>query len=201
MATENSTPAAAPAEPAAVHQDASAASDTAAPAPPTDALPVKPSSTTATPVEQQPQQPTQDSGSNTQAQTSDPSSKPPASTSDSHATESTKQTSPEVDNSKPKDFDGEIATTSELPAPELIKKLDEYVVLDRHGKTHTFKSLHSGRNVARRMLVIFVRHFYCGVRPPETPSTCSLTDRPRTARTTSAPSASPSQRMPSSACP
>ncbi|KAH7362586.1 AhpC/TSA antioxidant enzyme-domain-containing protein [Plectosphaerella cucumerina] len=87
---------------------------------------------------------------------------PPSVSSDTHGSDTAKQRSLEIDLSHPEDFEGEIATSSELPPPELVKKLDNYVVLDRHGKTHTFKSLHSGRNVARRMLIIFVRHFYCG---------------------------------------
>ncbi|KAJ6440259.1 fmHP [Purpureocillium lavendulum] len=68
----------------------------------------------------------------------------------------------DIDKSKPQDFDGELATTDELPSPETLRKIDNYVVLDRHGKTHTFQSLYSGRNVARRVLVVFVRHFFCG---------------------------------------
>ena len=69
----------------------------------------------------------------------------------------------EIDKTKPVDFEGEIATTNEIPSPETLKKLDNYLVLDRHGKTHTFKSLYAGGNVARRVLIIFVRHFFCGV--------------------------------------
>lgn len=68
----------------------------------------------------------------------------------------------DVDHTKPEDFEGEIDTTNELPSLEHIKKLDDFVVLDKHGKSHTFKSLHSGANVARRVLIIFVRHFFCG---------------------------------------
>ncbi|ROT35491.1 hypothetical protein SODALDRAFT_257222, partial [Sodiomyces alkalinus F11] len=68
----------------------------------------------------------------------------------------------EIDTSRPQDFDGAIGTTDKLPTQEILRKVDDYVVLDRHGRTHTFKSLYSGRNVARRMLIIFVRHFFCG---------------------------------------
>ncbi|OLN85620.1 Thioredoxin-like protein AAED1 [Colletotrichum chlorophyti] len=68
----------------------------------------------------------------------------------------------EVDNSQPVDFEGEIATNNDLPTPETLKKIENYVVLDRHGKSHKFKSLYTGRNVARRVLIIFVRHFFCG---------------------------------------
>lgn len=69
----------------------------------------------------------------------------------------------QIDKTKPEDFDGEIATTNELPSPEQIKQIDNYIVLDKDGKSHTFKSLYSGTNVARRVLIIFVRHFFCGV--------------------------------------
>ncbi|EFQ35083.1 hypothetical protein CGRA01v4_11740 [Colletotrichum graminicola] len=68
----------------------------------------------------------------------------------------------EIDNTKPADFEGEIQTNNDLPTPETLKKIENYVVLDRHGKSHPFKSLYTGRNVARRVLIIFVRHFFCG---------------------------------------
>lgn len=67
-----------------------------------------------------------------------------------------------IDKSQPEDFEGEVATTNELPPPELIKKIEDYIVLDRHGKSHPFSSLYTGSNVARRVLIIFVRHFFCG---------------------------------------
>ncbi|KAH7325819.1 AhpC/TSA antioxidant enzyme-domain-containing protein [Stachybotrys elegans] len=67
-----------------------------------------------------------------------------------------------VDKSMPEDFDGEVSTTNELPSAEIVKKIENYIVLDRDGKSHTFKSLYSGPNVARRVLAIFVRHFFCG---------------------------------------
>lgn len=63
----------------------------------------------------------------------------------------------------PPDFQGEVLSNNELPSPETIRRIGDYIVLDRHGKTHTFKSLYTGRNVARRVLIIFVRHFFCGV--------------------------------------
>ncbi|KAK2593882.1 hypothetical protein QQS21_008402 [Conoideocrella luteorostrata] len=68
----------------------------------------------------------------------------------------------EIDKSKPEDFDGEVATTNELPSEETIKKIENYTILDKDGKTRTFKSLYSGNNVARRVLVVFIRHFFCG---------------------------------------
>ncbi|KAK4191468.1 AhpC/TSA antioxidant enzyme-domain-containing protein [Podospora australis] len=62
----------------------------------------------------------------------------------------------------PLDFQGNVDSNNDLPSPETIRKIDNYIVLDRNGKSHTFRSLYTGKHVARRVLVIFVRHFYCG---------------------------------------
>ncbi|AEO63516.1 uncharacterized protein THITE_14178, partial [Thermothielavioides terrestris NRRL 8126] len=62
----------------------------------------------------------------------------------------------------PVDFDGAVDTNHDLPTPETIRQIDNYAVLDRHGKSHTFRSLYTGPHAARRVLLIFVRHFYCG---------------------------------------
>ncbi|KAK3996762.1 thioredoxin-like protein AAED1 [Cladorrhinum sp. PSN332] len=68
------------------------------------------------------------------------------------------------DGTNPLDFTGSVDTTNlhALPSPATIRKIDRHLVLDRNGKSHTFRSLYTGRHVARRVLVIFVRHFYCG---------------------------------------
>jgi len=62
----------------------------------------------------------------------------------------------------PPDFQGEVATNNDLPTEAVIRKIQDYTVLDRNGKTHPFKSLYSGHNVPRRVLIIFIRHFFCG---------------------------------------
>ncbi|CAN8106199.1 unnamed protein product [Discula destructiva] len=62
----------------------------------------------------------------------------------------------------PPGFEGGVLSNDDLPSQETIRRISDYIVLDRHGKSHTFKSLYSGRNVARRVLIIFVRHFFCG---------------------------------------
>ncbi|TLS23806.1 hypothetical protein PpBr36_08200 [Pyricularia pennisetigena] len=67
-----------------------------------------------------------------------------------------------IDDVNPRDFAGEVQSNNDLPSAATLRKIENYVVLDRHGKSHTFRSLYSGRNVARRVLVIFVRHFFCG---------------------------------------
>ncbi|PTB68538.1 hypothetical protein BBK36DRAFT_1191112 [Trichoderma citrinoviride] len=68
----------------------------------------------------------------------------------------------EIDKTRPQDFDGELQTNNELPSAEVQKMIEDYIVLDKHGKSRTFKSLYMGPNVARRVLVIFIRHFFCG---------------------------------------
>ncbi|KAH7148458.1 AhpC/TSA antioxidant enzyme-domain-containing protein [Dactylonectria macrodidyma] len=68
----------------------------------------------------------------------------------------------DINTSQPEDFEGELATNNELPTRETLRKIGNYNLLDRDGKTHPFKSLYTGSNVARRVLVIFVRHFFCG---------------------------------------
>jgi hypothetical protein len=66
----------------------------------------------------------------------------------------------------PLEFEGSVDSNNELPSSETLRKIENYVVLDRHGKTHTFRSIYTGEHVARRVLIIFVRHFFCGVSRP-----------------------------------
>lgn len=61
------------------------------------------------------------------------------------------------------EFSGDIETTNALPTAEMISRVENLPVLDKDGRSRPFKSLYSGPNVARRVLVIFVRHFFCGV--------------------------------------
>ncbi|KAL7623017.1 hypothetical protein AAE478_006696 [Parahypoxylon ruwenzoriense] len=66
------------------------------------------------------------------------------------------------DSVNPQDFQGEVQTTNDLPTVETIRKIETYTVLDCDGKSRTFKSLYAGHNSARRVLIIFIRHFFCG---------------------------------------
>lgn len=70
----------------------------------------------------------------------------------------------EIDKSRPEDFEGEVQTNNEIPSAQTLKEIEDFIVLDSDGKSHAFKTLYSGTNVARRVLVIFIRHFFCGVR-------------------------------------
>lgn len=62
----------------------------------------------------------------------------------------------------PEEFDGELNTTDEIPSQEVLKRVENLSVLDEDGKAIPFKDLYNGPNVARRVLVIFIRHFFCG---------------------------------------
>jgi hypothetical protein len=66
-----------------------------------------------------------------------------------------------VDNTT--EFNGDVETNNVIPSQELLRKVADYPVLDKDGKSRPFKSLYAGPMVARRVLVIFVRHFFCGV--------------------------------------
>ncbi|KAG5950915.1 hypothetical protein E4U53_004177 [Claviceps sorghi] len=72
--------------------------------------------------------------------------------------------SPPIDPSKtqPRDLEDEVCTNDDVPSAETVAKIENYRVLDRHGKSRPFRELYRGNGATRRTLVIFIRHFYCG---------------------------------------
>ncbi|KAG4431496.1 hypothetical protein IFR05_013026 [Cadophora sp. M221] len=60
------------------------------------------------------------------------------------------------------DFSGDVNTNNNLPSQETLKRVENFPILDQDGRSIPFKNLYTGPNVARRVLVIFIRHFYCG---------------------------------------
>jgi hypothetical protein len=66
-----------------------------------------------------------------------------------------------VDNTE--EFNGDVNTNNEIPSQEDLARVEKLTVLDKDGKTIPFKDLYNGPNVARRVLIIFIRHFFCGV--------------------------------------
>jgi hypothetical protein len=58
------------------------------------------------------------------------------------------------------------STAEQPPSAETLRKVDDYTVLDKKGKKHTFRSLYAGPESTSRVLVIFIRHFFCGVSFP-----------------------------------
>ncbi len=67
---------------------------------------------------------------------------------------------PSEDAVNPTDFDGAVRTNNKPPSRDTLKRIADLPVLDRDGKTHPFHSLYAQPG---RTLVIFVRHFFCGV--------------------------------------
>ncbi|TVY83031.1 Thioredoxin-like protein AAED1 [Lachnellula suecica] len=65
-----------------------------------------------------------------------------------------------VDNTA--EFNGDVNTNNEIPSQETLRKVEGLTLLDENSKTVQFKELYNGPNVARRVLVIFIRHFFCG---------------------------------------
>lgn len=49
------------------------------------------------------------------------------------------------------------------PSAENLRRVADYKVLDSKGEAHTFKSLYDGPDSTKRVLMIFIRHFFCGV--------------------------------------
>ena len=67
------------------------------------------------------------------------------------------------------DFSGEVNTNNNIPSQETLKRVENFPILDQDGRSIPFKNLYTGPNVTRRVLVIFIRHFYCGVCSPSIP--------------------------------
>ena len=67
----------------------------------------------------------------------------------------------------PADFKGNIRVDDKLPTRKELAKAGEIEVFDKDNKAHKFSSLYTHTDgVARTCLVIFIRHFFCGVSPP-----------------------------------
>ena len=102
------------------------------------------------------------------------------------------------------DFVGDIKVNNNPPTKATLEKVADLPVLDANKKSRTFKSLYAdNEDGPRRVLICFIRHFFCGVRPPFSPlhkqSSLPLTNISpnRTAKNTSAPSQPPSAPPPS----
>jgi hypothetical protein len=70
-----------------------------------------------------------------------------------------------VNEAKPESESKE-STAEQPPSAETLRKVEDYTVLDKEGKKHTFRSLYAGPESTGRVLVIFIRHFFCGVSFP-----------------------------------
>jgi hypothetical protein len=51
----------------------------------------------------------------------------------------------------------------ELPSKEALDKAGEHMIQDENGNEIAFKTLYTDKPADERQLIIFVRHFFCGV--------------------------------------
>ena len=64
------------------------------------------------------------------------------------------------------DFAGDIKVNNNPPTKATLEKIADLPVLDANKKSRTFKSLYAdNEDGPRRVLICFIRHFFCGVRP------------------------------------
>ena len=94
------------------------------------------------------------------------------------------------------DFKGNIKVNNNPPTKEDLEKIADLPVLDKDGKKHTFKGLYAdNQHGPRRVLIIFIRHFFCGVCSPTNTfflPRMTLTNNRRTVRNISVPLHPPS---------
>ena len=57
----------------------------------------------------------------------------------------------------------EVLSNDKLPSVDTIRKVEDYTVFDNKCEKHSFKSIYDGPGSTERVLVIFIRHFFCGV--------------------------------------
>jgi len=81
----------------------------------------------------------------------------PATEHASTAPSSNSETEPELD------FQGDVLVSNDIPTQTDLDKCADLLVLDAQGTSRPFKTLYAGEGVAPRQLIIFVRHFFCGV--------------------------------------
>ena len=77
----------------------------------------------------------------------------------------------------PPDFKGDIKVNNNPPTKGDLEKVADLPVLDQNRKKYTFKSLYAdNQNGPRQVLVIFIRHFFCGVCMPPPPHFLAMRD-------------------------
>ncbi|KAI9680628.1 MAG: hypothetical protein M1817_004068 [Caeruleum heppii] len=60
------------------------------------------------------------------------------------------------------DFAGDIQVTNDPPTAADLDRVADLVVLGADGSSVPFRSLYEGEGKAKRVLVVFIRHFFCG---------------------------------------
>ncbi|KAJ5380747.1 uncharacterized protein N7496_003175 [Penicillium cataractarum] len=92
-----------------------------------------------------------------------PVANPPAVSNNPNSNPST-ESAPVVDDVKVADTNkpNETPSNDRPPSVDTIRTVEDYEVLDNKGEKHSFKSIYDGPDSTGRVLVIFIRHFFCG---------------------------------------
>lgn len=161
---------------------------TTKPTAPPPAAPAAPQASTAQPPSRPPSRPPSQAVPNTEPKTSTSNDAPGSETPPFSPTSQTPVLQKEQE-----EFEGTLDVNNDVPSEKDLKRVEDLLVLDAKGQSRPFKELYMAPLVAPRQLVIFIRHFFCGVskcldapvcaRAPET-----LANTLRTARNISAPS-------------
>jgi hypothetical protein len=93
------------------------------------------------------------------------------------------------------EFEGTIDVNNDIPSEKDLQKVGDLLVLDAQGQSRPFKELYNAPHVAPRQLIIFIRHFFCGVSTVNQLGHGCLLTSPRTARNSCARSRPPSHPM------
>lgn len=63
-----------------------------------------------------------------------------------------------------------VDVNNELPTEKDLARVGDLLVLDAKGQSRPFKELYNAPHVAPRQLIIFIRHFFCGVSKVSNPN-------------------------------
>lgn len=61
------------------------------------------------------------------------------------------------------EFEGNVDVNDDLPTEKELGSVGDLLILDAQGQSRPFKELYKAEGVAPRQLIIFIRHFFCGV--------------------------------------
>ncbi|KAF4867837.1 Thioredoxin-like protein AAED1 [Colletotrichum siamense] len=56
----------------------------------------------------------------------------------------------------------DLPVTDDLPSTQMLAEAADIEVLDHKGQPHLFRSVYDGEEVSSRVVVVFIRHFFCG---------------------------------------
>jgi hypothetical protein len=68
------------------------------------------------------------------------------------------------------EFQGTVHVDNSIPTQKDLARVADLLVLDAQGQSRPFKELYKAPGVAPRQLVIFIRHFFCGVSTLQSPT-------------------------------